>query len=281
MMETSICAKNLSYAYDGATVLSNLSFTVNNGEFFIVIGPNGSGKTTLMKMIAGLIKLQSGELEIKGQSVKKYKRKILARKIAFVPQQIPTDFPFVVENVVLFGRSPHLGTFGLESVADINLAQQAMDFTEVSHLARRRLNQLSGGECQRVFIARAICQAPDIIVRDEPTASLDIAHQLRIMDMMEKMKQEKSITVIMVSHDVNLAAMYADTLMLINKGRQVRVGPPGEVLTYKTLESVYGCPLLVDENQLDKLPRVTPVPGRYIKGLSIIFHPNVTSTSKP
>lgn len=267
-MEVSVCAKGLSYAYDGATVLNNLSFTVSSGEFFIVIGPNGSGKTTLMKMIAGLIKLQNGELEIKGQSVKKYKRKILARKIAFVPQQVPTDFPFVVKDVVLFGRSPHLGTFGLESAADIHLAEQAMQFTEIIHLAHRRLNQLSGGECQRVFIARAICQAPDIIVLDEPTASLDIAHQLRIMDMMEKMKQEKNITVIMVSHDVNLAAMYADTLMLINKGKQVRVGPPLDVLTYETLESVYGCTLLVDENPLDKLPRVTPVPGRYIKGLS-------------
>jgi iron complex transport system ATP-binding protein len=264
----SVCAKNLSYAYDGATVLNNLSFTVNSGEFFIVIGPNGSGKTTLMKMIAGLIKIQDGTIEIKGRPVKKYKRKILAQKIAFVPQQIPMDFPFVVEDVVLFGRSPHLGTFGLTSSEDVSLAKQAMAFTEISHLARRRLNQLSGGECQRTFIARAICQAPDIIVLDEPTASLDIAHQLRIMDMMEKMKQEKNITVIMVSHDVNLAAMYADTLMLINKGQQVRVGPPSEVLTYETLESVYGCTLLVDENPLDKLPRVTPVPGRYIKGLA-------------
>ena len=269
MMEISVCAKNLSYAYDGVNVLENLSFTVSKGEFFIVIGPNGSGKTTLMKIIAGLIKNQSGKLEIKGQPIKKYKRKNLARQIAFVPQQVPTDFPFVVEDVVLFGRAPHLGTFGLASVADISHSKQAMKFTEISDLARRRLNQLSGGECQRVFIARAICQTPNIIVLDEPTASLDIAHQLRIMDMMEKMKQEKNITVIMVSHDVNLAAMYADTLMLINRGQQVRVGPPGQVLTYKTLESVYGCPLIVDENPLDKLPRVTPVPGRYIKGLAV------------
>lgn len=264
----SVCAKNLSYKYDGVPVLNNLSFAVNNGEFFIVIGPNGSGKTTLMKIIAGLVKPRIGKLEIKGQPIKKYKRKILARKIAFVPQQVPTDFPFVVEDVVLFGRSPHLGTFGLASCEDLSHSQQAMKFTEISHLARRRLNQLSGGECQRVFIARAICQNPDIIVLDEPTASLDIAHQLRIMDMMEKMKQEKNITVIMVSHDVNLAAMYADTLMLINQGELVKVGPPGGVLTYETLEAVYGCPLLVDENPLDKLPRVTPVPGRYIKGLS-------------
>ncbi|MBC2713875.1 MAG: ABC transporter ATP-binding protein [Desulfobacteraceae bacterium] len=266
-MEISVQAEKLTYSYDGTVVLNNLSFTVRKGEFFIVIGPNGSGKTTLMKIIAGLIKNQSGELEIKGQPIKNYKRKILARQIAFVPQQVSIDFPFIVSDVVLFGRSPHLGTFGLESSKDINLAKQAMKFTEVGHLAGRRLNQLSGGECQRVFIARAICQDPDIIVLDEPTASLDIAHQLKIMDMMEKMKQEKGITVIMVSHDVNLAAIYADTLMLINQGELVKVGPPGGVLTYKTLEAVYGCPLLVDENPLDKLPRVTPVPGRYIKKL--------------
>ena len=264
-MDPSVFAKNLSYAYDGAVVLQDMSFSVNPGEFFIVIGPNGSGKTTLMKIISGLAKNRRGELQIKGRNVNKYKRKDLARQIAFVPQQIPTDFPFVVEDVVLFGRSPHLGTFGLASAEDLSLARQAMEFTEIVPLAKRRLNQLSGGECQRVFIARAICQAPDIIVLDEPTASLDIAHQLRIMDMMEKMKREKKITVIMVSHDVNLAAMYADTLMLISAGRQVRVGPPGKVLTYNTLESVYGCPLVVDESPLDKLPRVTPVPGRYIK----------------
>lgn len=264
-MGISVSAQNLSHAYDGSPVLNRLSFTVNQGEFFIVIGPNGSGKTTLMKMIAGLIRPQTGDIAINGKSIRKYRRKALARRIAFVPQQIPMDFPFVVEDMVLFGRSPHLGTFGLTSAEDVRHARQAMAFTEVAHLSRRRLNQLSGGECQRVFIARAICQNPEIMILDEPTASLDIAHQLRIMDMMEKMKKEKDITVIMVSHDVNLAAMYADTLMLIHRGEKVRVGTPSEVLTYSTLEQAYGCPLLVDESPLDRMPRVTPVPGRYIR----------------
>jgi len=261
-MTISVRAKNLSYAYNGTMVVADLSFTVNAGEFFIVIGPNGSGKTTLMKIIAGLLKPGKGELEILGLPIIGYKRKNLARKIGFVPQHVPVDFPFIVSDVVLFGRSPYLGTFGLETKRDIDLAGQAMAFTEVVHLAGRRLNQLSGGECQRVFIARAICQDPDIIVLDEPTASLDIAHQMRIMDLMEKMKKEKNITVIMVSHDVNLAAMYADTLMLINRGKLVKLGSPAGVLTYEILESVYGCPLLVDDNPLDELPRVTPVPGR-------------------
>ncbi|RJP86506.1 MAG: ABC transporter ATP-binding protein [Desulfobacteraceae bacterium] len=264
-MSVSVHAEKLSYAYDGLQVLNHVSFTVRRGEFFIVIGPNGSGKTTLMRIIAGLLHPDKGDLSINEQPIHKYKRKSLARQIAFVPQQMPTDFPFIVSDVVLFGRAPHMGTFGLESRGDVAFADQAMAFTEVGHLAKRRIDQLSGGECQRVFIARAICQNPDIIVLDEPTASLDIAHQLRIMDMMEKMKREKNATVIMVSHDVNLAAMYADTLLLLNRGEIVKHGHPGEVLTYETLESVYGCTLLVDENPLGRFPRVTPVPGRYLK----------------
>jgi iron complex transport system ATP-binding protein len=139
-----------------------------------------------------------------------------------------------------------------------------MAFTGVDRLAGRRMDHLSGGERQRVFIARAICQEPEIMILDEPTAALDIAHQMRIMDLMEKMKKEKSITVIMVSHDVNLAAMYADTLLLLRQGCLAEWGPPHEVLRYGSLEPVYGCPLLVDESPLGKLPRVTPVPGRYM-----------------
>ncbi|MFP4226919.1 MAG: ABC transporter ATP-binding protein [Desulfobacterales bacterium] len=263
-MSPSVDVKNLSYAYEDSRVLEDLSFSVGQGEFFVVIGPNGSGKTTLMKLIAGLLKPQRAAIRIMGKDIRSYGRKALARRIAFVPQQMPMDFPFTVAGVVLFGRAPHLGTFGLESENDRQQAEQAMAFTEVDHLAGRRMDQLSGGERQRVFIARAICQAPEIMILDEPTAALDIAHQMRIMDLMEKMKQEKGITVLMVSHDVNLAAMYADTLLLLKNGSLAQWGPPAQVLSYETLEPVYGCPLLVDESPLGELPRVTPVPGRYI-----------------
>jgi iron complex transport system ATP-binding protein len=133
----------------------------------------------------------------------------------------------------------------------------------LENLAHRKLDHLSGGEQQRVFIARAICQEPDIILLDEPTASLDLAYQVRIMDLMEKLKTEKGITVVMVSHDVNLAAMYADHLMLLHKGQLVCQGLPDEVLTYKTLEEAYGCTLLVDESPLGNFPRVTLVPRKY------------------
>ncbi|MBS3732819.1 MAG: ABC transporter ATP-binding protein [Desulfobacterales bacterium] len=264
-MTRAIEVKGVCASYGDQPVLDALFFAVDKGECFIVIGPNGSGKTTLMKLATGIHRPDAGEIFIGGNPIRSYGRKALARKMAFVPQQVPLDFPFRVRDVVLFGRSPHLGTFGLESVHDRTLADQAMEFMEVGHLAERRMDQLSGGERQRVFIARAICQEPEIMILDEPTAALDIAHQLRVMDLMEKMKTEKGITVVMVSHDVNLAAMYADTLLLLHRGRKVHCGPPGEVLTYKTLEETYGCQLLVDQSPLGPMPRVTPVPGRYIR----------------
>ena len=264
-MNAAITIEELAYSYpDGTRVLKGLSFSIPKGSFFIIIGPNGSGKTTLLKTIAGLIRPHQGKIGIMGKPLGGYSRKAIARRVAYVAQQTAVDFPFLVSDAVLFGRAPHLGTFGLEAETDRDLARQAMVFTEVDQLANRRIDQLSGGERQRVFIARAICQAPEIMLLDEPTASLDIAHQLRVMDLMEKMREEKQITVVMVSHDINLAAMYADSLMLMHKGRLVACGSPGDVLNYQTLEDTYGCRLLVDESPLGPLPRVTPVPGRYI-----------------
>ena len=234
------------------------------GNFFIIIGPNGSGKTTLLKVMAGILKSQADQLEILNRPVDHYSRKALARTIAFVPQMIPIDFPFSVTEIVLMGRSPYLGMLGLEQEKDLEIAKQALTFTGVEHLAHRKLDQLSGGEQQRVFVAKAICQEPEIILLDEPTASLDLAHQVRLMDLMEKLKNERGITVVMVSHDVNLAAMYGDRLLLLNKGEIVQLGAPREVLTFQTLEQVYGCTLLVDESPLGKTPRVTPVPRKYM-----------------
>jgi iron complex transport system ATP-binding protein len=153
---------------------------------------------------------------------------------------------------------------GLETHRDLEIAAEAMEATQVDHLARRRLNQLSGGELQRVIIARAICQQPQIIILDEPTASLDLAHQVHIMDLMEQLKADRGFTVIMISHDLNLASMYAEHLLLLHRGRVAAQGDPGEVLTYDLLEQIYGCVLLVGDNPLMKKPQVTLVPGRLI-----------------
>ena len=264
LMEIAVEVKKLTHRYENNPVLENISFSVPKGGFFVIIGPNGSGKTTLMKLIAGIQKPSKGEIKILGKPLARFTRKSLAQTIALVAQMASVEFPFTVEEVVLMGRSPHKGLLGLDSRSDLEIARQCMAFTEVEHLAQRKLDQLSGGEQQRVFIARAICQGPEIILLDEPTAALDLAHQVKVMDLMEKLQSERGVTIVMVSHDVNLAAIYGNFLLLLKEGKIVSLGSPSEVLTYETLEKAYGCTLLVDESPLGRFPRVTLVPRRYI-----------------
>jgi len=259
-MKAAFKLKKIGYAYGEVPVLKEVSFDVQAGSFFVIIGPNGSGKTTLMKIIAGILKTDRGQIKIQERRLGAYSRKSLARIIAYVPQLSQIDFPFTVREIVLMGRAPHLGLLGLTAAKDAALAEEAMTFTGIDHLADRRLDQLSGGECQRVFIARAICQAPQIILLDEPTASLDLAHQVRVMDLMRRLKNEKCVTVVMVSHDVNLAAMYGDCLLLMRAGQVAGLGSPQEVLTRGRLETAYGCQLLVDQSPLGAFPRVTLIP---------------------
>ena len=215
--------------------------------------------------MAGIIKRQSGQIDVLQEPIGSYSQKKLAQAIAYVPQGLPVGFPFTAEETVLLGRAPHQKVLGLASQADLEIVKQTMMFTEVGHLAQRKLDQLSGGEQQRILIARALCQQPQVILLDEPTASLDLSHQIRIMDLMERLKAEKGVTVVMVSHDVNLAAMYADQLLLLKAGEIVRMGAPRAVLDFKTLEDTYNCKLLVDNSPLGNLPRVTLVPRKFLK----------------
>jgi iron complex transport system ATP-binding protein len=262
-MKKAIEIQNLSFSYKKNQVLTKLSFSVTEGDFFIIIGPNGSGKTTLMKAVSGILKPQDGQVKILNFPLADYSRKELAKTIALVPQLVSVDFPFTVAELVLMGRSPHLNILGLEQEKDVKIASRAMSFTEVEHLAHRKLDQLSGGECQRVFIARAICQEPKIILLDEPTASLDLAHQMKVMDLMERLKDEWGMTIIMVSHDVNLAAMYSDRLLLLKNGTMAGLGEPEEILTLDILKKTYDCRLLVDQSPVGKFPRITLVPEKY------------------
>jgi iron complex transport system ATP-binding protein len=253
--------ESLTYGYGDESILKNLAFRVPEGLFFTIIGPNGSGKTTLMKLMTGLEKPSTGTMKILEKPIGRYSRRELARTAAFVPQMTAVDFPFTVAEVVSMGRSPHKGLLGLDSPEDEQIIRQSMAFTQVEHLAQRKLDKLSGGEQQRVFIARAICQQPQVIFLDEPTAALDLAHQVLVMDLMERLQQEKGVTVVMVSHDVNLACMYSHTLMLLKKGEIVGIGTPKEVLTYETLEEAYGCALMVDESPLGDFPGLSRIPG--------------------
>ena len=275
-MKPAVNANQLNFTYEAQPVLRDVSFAVPRGNFFIIIGPNGSGKTTLIKAIAGTLKAQSGQLHILGKPIQNFSHRTLAKYIALVPQMVPLEFPFRVMEFVLMGRAPHLGILGLEQSGDIEIARQAMAFTGVEHLAERQMYRLSGGERQCVLIARAICQDPQIILLDEPTASLDLAHQVQVMDLMEKFKAEKGVTIIMVSHDVNLAALYGDRLLLLKEGQIVKLGQPDEVLNFQNLEQAYGCKLLVDKSPLDGSPRVTLVPRKFLK-----LRANMTANMMP
>jgi iron complex transport system ATP-binding protein len=256
--------KNISLNFRDKLILSDVSFSVHAGEFFVIIGPNGAGKTSLLKVLSGLQKSQHGSITIKDKNISKYRRRNLSQIMAIVPQQIEVGFPFTVADTVIMGRTPHLGILGMEGDVDHDIAREAMEFTEVAHLADRKLYQLSGGELQRVIIARAICQQPEIILLDEPTTALDPAHQLKIMDLMEKFRREQEITIVMVSHDLNLASMYGDRLLLLKDGRVVKTGDPGSVLDRELLEESYGCKMRVDESPLGQVARITPIPDKFL-----------------
>jgi iron complex transport system ATP-binding protein len=259
-----IAAHQLSFTYGQNPVLKDVSFSVPKGQFFIVIGPNGSGKSTLLRTLAGLLRPKTGHVTLMGRPLARHSRRQVARQVAFVPQSTTLSFPFTVQQVVLMGRAPHLGWPAIEGKSDWQAAGEAMVFTGTDHLADRRINQISGGEQQRVFLARALCQAPKVLLLDEPTAALDLRHQVHIMDLLEQLIRHLSLTVIMVSHDLNLAAMYAQRVLLMADGAIAHIGTPDMVLEQKRLESVYGCPLLVNRSPVGAYPQIHLLPGRHL-----------------
>ncbi len=256
-MSAAVRVQGLTCTYPDKTVLRAISFEVANNEFFIIIGPNGSGKSTLIKALAGLLSPSGGDIHIQDRPLSRFKPRALARKVAYVAQTITDETPFTIQETVLMGRAPYLGILGIEGPNDIEIARQAMSFTGVQHLADRPMGCLSGGERQRAQIARAICQEPELILLDEPTAALDLAHQVRTMDLMTNLKRERNTTVVMVSHDINLAAMYADRLLLIVDGEKVACGPPDQVVREEILGDAYGCRVMVDRSPAGNWPRVS------------------------
>jgi iron complex transport system ATP-binding protein len=255
-MNPALSIHGLHCAYPGTRVLHEVNVAVNPGEFFIVIGPNGSGKTTLIKAIARLLPASGGEIRIGERPLNRLGRRELARRLAYVPQNAAEDTPFSVEELVLMGRAPYLGVLGLQGERDLAIARKAIEFTGLGQLADRPVSRLSGGERQRAHIARAICQKPELILLDEPTASLDLAHQIRVMELMADLKSRNATTVVMVSHDINLAAMFADRLLLLVDGRVAACGSPSRVIEEKTLETAYGCRIRVDTSPFGPWPRV-------------------------
>lgn len=247
--------------------LRDVSFLVKSGEMLGIVGPNGSGKTSLLKLLARIVPEQQGVIRLFGTPLAELKQENVARDVGFVPQDTSQTFPFTVAETVLMGRFPHrhrtpwdLG-FGWDSPADRAIAQQAMAAMDVWKLAGRRVTELSGGERQRVMIARSLTQEPRVLLLDEPTAFLDLQHQVGISALLHRMKQERGLTIVLVSHDLNLASQYCDRVLLLDRGEIVRLGMPAEVVRQDVLESVYRCRVLVDCHPISGLPRVT-LPSR-------------------
>lgn len=247
----------ISFRYHEDWVLQDISFRVEKGEFVGVIGPNGSGKTTLLKILYRLLSPQRGEILFELVPMKKMDRTDIAKRIAVVAQETHLLFPFSVLETVLMGRSPHLGHLMFESEKDVEVTKKAMEWTKMLPFSERSMDDLSGGERKRVFIARALAQEPEVILLDEPTTNLDIHHQMDFLDLILTLNRERGLTIVMASHDMNIASEFCDRLILLQEGRIYKMGTPDEVITKEIIEKVYGCEVWVDQNPFSGMPRIS------------------------
>ncbi|HBP86552.1 MAG TPA: ABC transporter ATP-binding protein [Nitrospirales bacterium] len=241
-------------------VLKDLTCSIDSGKILGILGPNGSGKSTLLKILARVLRPRSGMIELFGNPLSRLSQADVARQVALVPQETLQIFPFTLAEMVLMGRFPHHQGYGgwhWEDADDWQIAHQAMEDLDVLHLGARLVTDVSGGERQRAVIARALTQEPQVLLLDEPTAFLDLHHQLDIARILRRLNRERGLTVILVSHDLNLASQYCDQLMLLHLGHIVEVGSPRDVLRPDLLESIYGCQVLVDRHPQSGLPRVS------------------------
>jgi ABC-type cobalamin/Fe3+-siderophores transport system ATPase subunit len=253
---------------EGGFRLDGVTFAIEAGEVFGVIGPNSAGKTTLLRLLTRVVPADRGEVRLAGRPIARLPHAELARQIAVVPQDAPRPFPFSVEQLVLMGRFPHGPDRFFETGEDRMLADAAMEATGVRHLAALPLEQLSGGERQRAMLARALAQQPRLLVLDEPTSHLDLRYQAETAALIRRVNAERGMTVLLVSHDLNLAAEVCDRLLLLSRGRVARLGPPAEVLRRETLAAVFGCDVVVDANPATGRPVVqVGWPGRGLASL--------------
>ena len=253
--------KDLHFGYNGEEILKGISLDLERGEILGVIGPNGSGKSTLIKLVSGLLSPWKGDVTLMDRPLHSYSRRAIAQRIASVSQNIERDFPFTVREIVAMGRAPYLGRFSVETKGDKEIIEDALALTDIARYVNRFPYQLSGGECQRMVIARALAQEPEILLMDEPTSHLDLNHQIEINRLILKLKEEKGIGVIYVTHDLNIAAECCDRIIMLKKGEIVAQGRPFDVINAGNISHVYGCRTIVDENPGTGRPRVTPLMG--------------------
>ena len=253
---STLAAHDLVYQVDAARLLDQVSLSAEQGEFIGLIGPNGAGKTTFLRAISGLLRSQEGSVSLEGRDLQRMSAREVARIQAQVPQIAPYTFGFTSLEVVLMGRYPQMGRFQVEGATDRRISLEAMSLTDTEAFADRALTTLSGGERQRVFVARALAQQPHILLLDEPTANLDIQHQLKVLDIVQDLVA-KGLTAIAAIHDLALAARYCRRLLLMSHGRVLVQGSPTEVLTPANIEAAFGVRAVVFHDPFTGTPTIS------------------------
>jgi len=248
--------ESLTVGYGGAPVLRGLDLTVRPGEFVVVVGPNGSGKSTLVRALTRALSPAAGRILLDGRDLGRMRPREVARQLAVVAQETAVGFEFTVEEIVALGRTPHLRPLRGDTPRDREAVAEAMRQTGTAPLAGRLITALSGGEQQRVMVARALAQEPRLLVLDEPTAHLDIAYQVELLDLVRRLNRTQGLTVLAILHDLNLAALYADRVVMLKEGRCWADGAPAEVLTEANILAVYGSRVRVVRHPVTGAPQV-------------------------
>ncbi|MDI9644151.1 MAG: ABC transporter ATP-binding protein [Candidatus Verstraetearchaeota archaeon] len=271
-MALRLTINKLSFNYASVPILRDVEFCVESGEIVSILGPNGSGKSTLLRCINRILKTQQNAVLIDGKDIGSFSLKELPKIIGYVPQTSTSTFPFTVFDVVLMGRKPYVH-WSL-SERDYEIVAETLEFLGIQGFAMRHFNELSGGEQQKVIIARALVQEPQILLLDEPTSSLDIKHQLEILCIMRDLAQARHCSVIMALHDLNLASRFSDRILMLKKGCVFAVGTPEEVLTKENVKAVYDINAYITNSVLGR-PQVTPLPPEMNHGGMLRAHPEV------
>jgi iron complex transport system ATP-binding protein len=254
--------EHITSGYDKRPVLQNISFEVNKGSFIGIIGPNGAGKTTLIKTLTHIIKPDKGSVYVEDKDIHEMPAAELAKACAVVFQGLVCIFSFLVEELVLMGRSAYIGTFGSEKVKDIEAVDEALKITDLIRLRSRPIDELSSGEQQRVLIAKALAQQPKLLLLDEPTAHLDIGYQIELLDLIDSLRSDQDMTVMGVFHDLNLASQYCDKILILDKGNIAGFDTPKNILKYGIIERIFKAPVLVNDKTDPNRPFIVPVKSR-------------------
>ena len=256
--EKMLCVENLDFYYGRQQILKDINLVINKSEFVGIIGPNGAGKSTLLKILDGILKIEKGNVYIEGEPIENKNRRLLAKSIAYLPQETEFTFSFSVHQVVRMGRYAYIRGIGYYTDHDEDIIRQAMQRMDIERFIDRSFNELSGGEKQRVMIASALAQQPKVLLLDEPTSALDLHHQIEIYRTLKSEQKNHKLTILVVTHDINLASQYCDRILLMDKGKILDDGSPAKVLQFKTLQDTFGVEVYIDINPITKSLYILP-----------------------